>query len=98
MTLPCGSGLLEAFRRNLLPPSSGYKGKPDEEKWSLISDIYLYTAVGFPPGGSGSETCAKEERDNYIQKEKQYTRQYQNNTKTKNTQNRKQNTKQKKSY
>jgi len=25
--------------------------------------IYLFTAIGFPPGGSGRQTCTKQETD-----------------------------------
>jgi hypothetical protein len=43
--------------------------------------IYLLTAVGFPPGGSGHQTCR--EIDNSIHEEKQYTKQYKNTEHTK---------------
>ena len=32
--------------------------------------IYLFTAIGFPPGGSGRKLLQKQERGSYIQKEK----------------------------
>ena len=44
---------------------------------------YLFTAFGFPPGGSGPYTCTQKANNSNIQKEKQYGSQ--------NTQNRQQN-------
>jgi hypothetical protein len=41
--------------------------------------IYLFIAIRFTPGGSGQETCVKIGKGQlYIQKEKQYTKNYKN--------------------
>jgi hypothetical protein len=46
--------------------------------YDMIYDmIHLFTAVGFPPSGRGRQTgTGIGERQLYIQKEKQYTKQH----------------------
>jgi hypothetical protein len=45
--------------------------------------LYLLTAVGFSPGGSGPYTVHKQKRNNCIHAEKEYTKQYKNTEHTK---------------
>jgi hypothetical protein len=44
---------------------------------------YLLTTIGFPSRGSGQYTCIKYKRNNYMNEEKQYTKQYKNTEHTK---------------
>jgi hypothetical protein len=62
MMVSCGFGLLAAFQRNPLPPSSGYKSKPDEKKWSVICgrsvgwEIVVGIATHYRLDGPGIES------------------------------------------
>jgi hypothetical protein len=44
---------------------------------------YLFTATGFPPGDMVGRLVQRQERDSYIQKQKQNTKQYKNTEYTK---------------
>ena len=37
---------------------------------------YLFTGIGFPPSGSGPNTCTQKAKNSNLHKEKQYSSQY----------------------
>ena len=53
----------------------------------MVNDIYLLQ-LGSQPLALVGRLVQKQERDSYIQREKQYTKQYKNNTETQNRENR----------
>ena len=54
-------------------------GRNNVDNLIIDTDIYLFTSIGFPPGGSGQQTCIKMGKRQHKMRNKP-----QNNTKTKN--------------